>query len=100
MKWEIKEWIILSFCYSRLAKEKQIALTKLEVTEHPLVAFVVLCFIASCYVLEHILAAQRTRKCWFELIFIFFVELTNFSQNSEAEDETYVVLVSLGAFLD
>lgn len=79
MKWEIKEWRILSFRYSRLAKENQMALTKLEVTKHPLVAFVVLCSIAACYVLEHILTAPQTPECGFEFILIIFVELTNFS---------------------
>lgn len=87
VKWEIKEWIILSFCYSGLAKEKQIALTKLEVTKHPLVAFVVLCSTTLCYVLEHILTAQQTPKSWFEFILIFFVELTNFSQRLEMKSK-------------
>lgn len=89
MKWKIKEWVILSFCYSRLAKEKQIALTKLEMTKHPLVAFVVLCSIAWCYVLEHILTAQQTPKSWFEFILICFVELTNFSQRLETKPKEF-----------
>lgn len=67
VKWQIEEWVTLSFCYSRLAKEKQIALTELQVNKHPCFCCLLfqvnsICFNLYCYSLLNCITLVRSHR--------------------------------------